>query len=176
MRRRGISLPEILIATAVFLLISVLVVAIMSLGQRSHQRSEIHSDAYRTALIALEKIRAELAGSIVTRAAGSEIVYRYVPRQSEVTIHFTGHPEYQGPATLTLDQTVLVRRESRGPSPSDLEIVQLADLGVGGELEFEMENSRVLKVRVKAVRPDPTHPEQPKEYQQTLKVYLDNQP
>lgn len=176
MNRRGLSLAEVLVAGAIFVGLAFLVLLIMTMGQRSHRLSETHSDAYRTALVALEKIRAEIRGGIVLSAAGPRLEYKYIPRGEGVVLDFTGHPIYAGPAVLRLDGTVIVREEQPGPDPADLEVTQLVDLGEGGELEFEMESGRVLRVRVRAVRPDPQDRERDIAYQQSLKIYLDNQP
>jgi hypothetical protein len=180
LRRRhedGLSLAEVLISSAIFLGISLFVIVIARLGFRSETRGQTHTDAYRETLLAMEKIRSEIRSGIVINAVGSTLSYLYIPPPDPegVPIDFTGHPEYRGPAFLELDGQKLMRRETK-PGESTPQLSQLADLGEGGELEFKMESSRILRLRVKATRSDFVNPGKRVEYEQTLKVFMENQP
>lgn len=183
MNRRGLTLVEVMTSAAIFLGLSALVVVILRLGYHSEFKGQGHSDAQRAVLVTLEKVRAELRGAVVLNARSSdalseaELTYLYIPRDpQEVVIDFTGHPTYQGPASLRLEGNLLTRFEETGPAAEDLKVQPLGDLGEEAEVDFQLHSTRILEVTLQASRPDPTDSTRPILYRQSMQIYLENQP
>lgn len=185
MKHRGLTLAEVVISTAIFLGLSLLVVVIMRVGQRSETKADVHSQADRAVLVGMAKIRAELLGGFVYNAipatAGQPgVLEYYYVKPNQPSIDFTGHPTYHGPVTITREETRLLRREAVPVEGTDdevtYEVQQLEDLGSGGEVSFQWVSSRLLKISLSATRPDPTNQDKLVRYEQELKMYVSNQP
>jgi prepilin-type N-terminal cleavage/methylation domain-containing protein len=182
MRRRGLTLVEVMVSTSIFLGLSMLVVVIMRVGQRSEVKGDVHSQADRAVLVGLAKIQAEIQGGVVYHAIPSIdeqpglLKYLYIDRSNtEDTIDFTGHPNYKGPAVITREKNRLIRLEER-PGTGGQDMKPLVDLGSEGEVSFQMMSNRLLQISLSATRPDVTDNGRLVKYEQVLKVYVTNQP
>ncbi|GMU57752.1 MAG: hypothetical protein AMXMBFR33_68980 [Candidatus Xenobia bacterium] len=149
--RSGHSLAEVLVAACLFAALLVTLSWIYVQMTRSQRQADPQAEAARTAVLALERTRAELRDALVLdvpRQAG-QVRYRSVLRDAE------GRPvtgaslslEYGPERRMRVDRGVLERLED-GQDPQ-----LLARLGEGGSVTFDRPAGQLdlLQITVRAV-------------------------
>ncbi len=156
--RRGLTLVEVLVVSAVFIVLAFLLLAIYQVAVRAHLKEDAHDTTARATMLALEHVREELRGCQVlepndpTAPAANQVRFRY-PKLDETGVFVVdnhGEPEWAGTATMATDadgNLVLTRSEAEPRT--------LARLGAGGGVTFRLAEALLLEVKVVAVRPDP---------------------
>lgn len=150
-RQAGHSLAEVLVAACLFAALLVTLSWIYVQMTRSQRQADPQAEAARTAVLALEKVRAELRDALVLdvpRQAG-QVRYRSVLRDAQ------GRPltgaslslEYGPERRMRVDRGVLDRLED-GQDPQ-----LLARLGEGGSVTFDRPAGQLdlLQITVRAV-------------------------
>lgn len=151
----GITLLEVLVATAVFSIMMVAMMAIYKVSLADRDKVVAHSDTYRAMMITLDRIRDQLRGASLTApsAVGTQtasISYLYpMVIDGEMQVDGSGRPVWAGAARLSLDaQGRLVKVDSADPGVTQV----LARLGPASSIEFELVARDLLQVRVHVER------------------------
>jgi hypothetical protein len=172
--RRGLSLVEVMVAIAIFMTISIFVALIYRTGTNAFQKSQIHSDVYRMAMLAFENLRKELHGAKVVEVTASQVRY-LVPmvENGHVKICDDGRISFELSEVLlsTVNEQGLIYlvRTSEGNSR------HLACLGDRGAVSFSSQTDRLLVVEVRAEQDSPGAKQKESSYQLTARFYLSNQ-
>ncbi|MBI3927603.1 MAG: prepilin-type N-terminal cleavage/methylation domain-containing protein [Armatimonadetes bacterium] len=146
---RAVTLPELLVAMAVFSLVLLIVVAVQSSGLQATRKHDLHEETFRAAMLAAEHLKRELPGALVEGDVGGvpRLTYR-VPRldeQGRPVLGPTGEVLWSGPIGLELDSTgYLIRTEAD-------DVRRLAYLGPEGQVSFLATPDRIDELQVRFV-------------------------
>lgn len=149
--RRGGSLVEVLVTSAVFSMFLLALIGIYLASRGAYRKSDAQTDAYRQALVTVEQLRRELRGSGLDLPAvgeeGTQLSYN-VPQERNglLVVDAGGKPVWAGQAVIRMDGERLVR-ELGGRRRV------LAHLGPGGSIAFRRDSPVLLHARVLAVVP-----------------------
>ncbi len=180
--RRGATLVETLVACAVFIGLTVLVVSIQIAGKSAGRRSDLGSEVYRSAMQAADRLRGEFRGARVEQIdlpSQASITY-WLPRvvSGVMQVLPTGEPDWLPGDPAPPDRAV-ISLAADGWLQRDFEgsVRRLANLGSTGTIWFDLPTgSRVLTCKVHAHRVDPNDPSVTGNYDVTVRFFLGNQP
>lgn len=150
--KRGFSLAETLVAGFLFLLIGLLGLALMMVGRKGAQESDIQGEVFTQGGLAVARVRQELRGSQLLEpgesVTASEVRFRY-PRlvDGELQVDAGGRPVWEGTARLFQQSDTLMLEKPVG-SPARL-LARLYD----GSFQVEL-SGRLLRVSVTVDRDD----------------------
>ncbi|MGE0495485.1 MAG: hypothetical protein AB7S38_40140 [Vulcanimicrobiota bacterium] len=152
-RDRGLTLAETLVASGVMLVLMVATLSIYFQARAAQQKTDVHSDAFRTVALAHEKITETLRGSRVLQPsydpqnlAPTEVLALQPPQLTDEQlprVNADGSLVRSAESELWVSEGKLTRREGT------TEQVVLA-LGAGGQVEFQRLATDLLRVRVRA--------------------------
>lgn len=173
----GLTLVEVLISGALLAALSLVMLAIYQVGLGNSAKMDVNSQAYRSMVIALERIRLELRGASlvapsVTGQQTTDVNYLYpMVRDGKLKVDRSGSTIWEGAARIFLDsQGRLVKTDSRLPGIEQV----LARLGPGGSLQFELMARDLLQATVKAETGTPDQPLRFSVRQMSLRLHLPN--
>ncbi len=176
-RSRGLSLPEVLVATGVFVTLAFVMLLIYQVSLRARSKEDVHASTYRAAMLALQHIQTQLRGaqllepSDLTAPGVPTAKFLYpqledgslkVGPSGEATWGDTAFFEMQGP-------NLVLRNETQNT------VRVLAQLGPTGGVAFRRADYRMVEVVVTAKRDDPD-PTRRSTYTASLLITLPNQP
>jgi len=175
--RRALSLPEVLVSSAIFCGLLLALVLIERMSARAMRQGEAAGDTYQLAMLAINRLKSELRGARVVQVSDQEIHFQ-VPQldpQGNLVVDSQGHPFW-----LPTDPVVRIVGLNAGGelilSEGD-ESRRLARLGQKGEIHFSMPASTghdLLNIRLHAevVSQDSRQPVRP--YDSSITLYLSN--
>lgn len=173
----GLTLIEVLVAGALLAALSFTLLAIYQMGLGNSAKMDVNSDAYRSMVIALERLRLELRGASlvapsVTGQKTSDVNYLYPKvRDGKLRVDRGGRTVWEGAGRIFLDaQGRLVKTDSHHPGVEQV----LADLGPGGTLEFELMASGLLQATVRVEKGNRDQTLRFSERQMSLRLHLPN--
>ena len=150
---RGLTLAEVLVASGVMLLLMVATLSIYFQARAAQQKTDVHSDAFRTVALAHEKITEALRGSRVLQPsydpqnlAPTTVLQLQPPQLTDddlPQVNADGSLVRSSANELLVSEGKLTRRQGT------TEQVVLA-LGAGGQVEFQRLATDLLRVRVRA--------------------------
>ena len=177
--RRALSLVEVMVASAIFMLASLALLASQRMSAHSASKIDSSSDTYRMAMLSLRRIEEELRGArigVLNPDKSDEISYKVLEMGSE------GRP-----LVNELDQTSWIPRgaayyrlrldakknliSTRQPG------ARLGFLGNAGRLEFSFPNdleTHLIQVKVHAEVTDTSGRALASPYDASVKIYLEN--
>lgn len=148
-RRSGLSLVEVMVAGAILALITTLTLVAYQLNYRATAKQDVHSQAYRSAMLSLAHLRRLLRGAqLVQPTSGSPAqtqVEFLMPLQAGgvFTLDEFGRPRWSPPQFVRVQGERLIHVNEAG------EERHLAHLGEEGEASFEHRQEGVLIVRLR---------------------------
>lgn len=142
--RRGFTLPEVLVASAIFVLLGLMGWALMTVAGRAGRELDSQSEAFRQGSLAVARSREELRGArLVSPLSGpaSSLEFRY-PRVEgrRLVVDSEGRPDYTQQAKISQVGDQLLLEKPVGTPPR-----LLARLGEGG---FKVERQGPMTVLV----------------------------
>ena len=171
--RRGLSLPEVLVATGILFMLFVATLSIFIQARAAQQKSDVHNDAFRTVALAHEKVHELLRGFRVLQPAYDPTT----PAVESVLVLELPQLSPQGQPLVDTSGAVL-----RDPVPSEIRVMDgrllrhrgdtdwvLVRLGQNGRVEFERPANDLLKVKIRAQADDSI-------YESSSEHYLANPP
>lgn len=177
MRRRGLTIAEVLVSSAIFCGLLVALVLIERMSAQSLRQGEASGDTYQMAMLAVNRLKAELRGARIAEVADHELRYQ-VPEldaQGNVVVDRLGMPQW-----LPVDPDVRTFNLNAGGdlilSEGD-QSKRVARLGEKGQLTFSMPASSghdLLQINVHAeIQPkDPRQISKP--YDAAITLFLSN--
>lgn len=176
--RRGLTLIEVLVVSALFAGLALVLLAVYQVAVRAHAREDAQDATNRAAMLALEQVREGLRGCQVlepndpTAPAVGQTRFRY-PRLDPnglFQVDNRGEPVWAGLATLSSDEggTLWLR-------PAEGEPRVLGRLGEGGGITFRLVEPLLLEIKLVAMRPH-TDPIRRARSELTTRLALTNQP
>lgn len=169
---RGITLLETLIASAIFVVVLVVVILIHQTGQAAHEKVDVQSAAFRGTATAHEHLKRELRVSRVVDFSGTADRLRFTPpllKDGEIELSDSGEIQYQPEVgEIYTDAGGDLIRELPG---GDRRV--LAHLGQEGSVQFVLLQPDLLETTVRAI-PDSDEPVSRSEL--TVRYFLPNQP
>jgi len=176
-RARGLSLPEVLVASAIFALMAIMLVATERFCRRAAGKSDVHSDTYRMVMVTLDHIRAELQPSRLVSVEPDHVDYK-LPRMldgelktdglSGTPLWWPGGSESHSLSLRSDGRVIAVRLKTSGDTWEQ----KLGDLGPRGSLEFSRPLMKLLYVKAHAEIVDPGGRRQESIYDGELKIYI----
>lgn len=153
----GATLIEIMVAAGLFLFVVTATYAVYDLAQRSNRKTDLHSETYRQAAVALRHIRRELKGATVVNypreADGTPVVEEQAKLDYQI-------PQWQGGRIVVDHRGLPVLLPARSLYVADQQLMRsddeggrkLAELG-DGEIRFQLDESeQLLRVTVKVAK------------------------
>ncbi|MDQ7821204.1 MAG: hypothetical protein RDV48_00280 [Candidatus Eremiobacteraeota bacterium] len=171
---RGLSLVETTVAVAVFMGILVTVILIHHSSATAFQKTQVEGNTYRMAMLAVEQVKTELHGSVVSDVKSDEITYQ-VPNVSggHVEVDSSGYIIYDA------DEAKLTSQASGGNRYLVRiwkgETKRLACIGNGGAVAFSKPEERMLEVVVTAAVTGQGTKEKESTYKAAERFFLSNQ-
>lgn len=153
--RAGLTLSEVLVSSAIFALLAVVLVAVQMYCSKAMLVTNDQTDTYRMAMSTLNRIKAELSPSRLTVVDPDFLKYKLPMRNSNgsLRLNYTGIPIWLPPGAVDhmiyLDpqhQVVAARSDNAG----GVTVHHLGSLGEAGTLQFSMPINQLIEVRVHA--------------------------
>lgn len=176
-RRRGLSLPEVLVSSAIFCGLLVALILIERMSARALRQSEASGDTYQLAMLAVNRLKIELRGARVVQVSDQEIQFQVpqVDPQGNLMVDAQGHPYW-----IPVDPQVRILSLNAGGElilSEGEQSKRLARLGERGRVQFSMPGSNghdLLNIRVHAevISQDTRQPAKP--YDAAITLYLSN--
>ncbi|MDQ7823496.1 MAG: hypothetical protein RDV48_11925 [Candidatus Eremiobacteraeota bacterium] len=172
----GISLVETLVVVGLFSAILLIIILMQKGGFNAFQKTQVHGDTYRMAMLTAEHLKRELQYVQVTQCdVPGKLKYKapkYV--NGQMYVNASGCIEWDTEVTLSLEpdnkgSMTLIRSQQGTP------LRNLCSLGNGGEILFSMPQDKILEVSISARVTDPTAKIKESDYRLTTKFYLPNQ-
>lgn len=166
-RNRGLTIAEVLVASAIMIVISGIVLAVFRTTYKLHGKGENKSDLSRRINIAAARLRQEMRGARIVSPAsgvGSVLVYQ-LPLMEDGLMKLgpDGSLQWGTPQTMRLKSGELTVEV---PSESPRVLTRLSE---SSSLEFDRNDDNLLIIRLVAKEGDD-------EYRVPMTFYLGNQP
>ena len=145
-----------MVSAAIFLGLSVVLIASLQSTRKMETKSDANSQAYRKAQTVMAHLASELRGSQLVEpvdldVGANTIVYRKPQLNGDrLKINAFGEPLWEDPTSITADPTNQVMQ-----TRSDGSLRVLAELGADGRLSFVRYREDTIKVTVEATVLDP---------------------
>ena len=180
MNRRGLTLPELMVACSVFFMAVLAILAIERTSRLASFKEDVRTDTYRATMLTVEHLRRELHGGLVTLVTPTRLDFRtpLLDPAGEPRVDGAGEPLWDPPDPESYSIAMkpggdVELREPNGPGRL------LGHLGNAGKLTFldvDPTRSDLVQITVLAKVSDPHHPEKSSEFQADFKVFFANQP
>lgn len=166
--RRGLTLAEVLVASAIFAMLTMMTLAAYRLSFQASAKQDVHSQAYRAAMLGVGHLQRLLRGSeLVSPKVGdpatSELEFQ-PPLQTgdQLVVDQWGAPRWGATQKIRLEGTNLVHEDDTGRTRL------LARLGQRGEVAFTQTAEGMVEIRLVSDAAGSL-------YEVTFKVFLSNQ-
>lgn len=166
--RRGLTLAEVLVASAIFSLITVMTLAAYRLSFQASAQQDVHSQAHRAAMLGVSHLQrllrgAKLVAPKVGDPSASELQFQPPLKSGDLLeVDQWGAPRWGNPQTIRLEGTSLVHEDDTGRTRL------LARLGDRGEVAFAQLSPGQVQIRLVSDAAGSL-------YEVTFKVFLANQ-
>ncbi|MGE0492327.1 MAG: type II secretion system protein J [Vulcanimicrobiota bacterium] len=166
--RRGLTLAEVLVASAIFAMLTVMTLAAYRLSFQASAKQDVHSQAYRAAMLGVGHIQRLLRGSELVAPkvgdpAATELEFQPPLKNDELLeVDQWGAPRWGASQKIRLEGTNLVHEDDAGRTRL------LARLGERGEASFNQPTQGMVEIRL-------TSDAAGSLYEVTFKVFLANQ-
>ncbi len=175
----GFTIVETLVALGIFSLILILVILVQKGGFNAFQKTQVHGDTYRMAMLTAELLKKELQYVQVTQYNVPGVLIRYrSPRftnASEMALVASGAIDWD-PQEVWLSfesdsegNRYILRNHLGEPSK------RLCSLGNEGSIVFDMKKDKLLEAQITAKVNDPGSKLKKSTYGLTMQFYLPNQ-